>query len=75
MHKVSGTITVMPPFKLSLSARFIEMFRQMDAEQEVRDGDITKAMMIRGQTILLKLNKQELRIATPSHTIWCLWFL
>jgi len=65
MHKVSGTITVVPPFKLSLSVHFLEIFRQMSDEQELIDGSITKALMVRGQTILFKVIQTGTKDSDP----------
>ena len=57
MHKVSGTLEVTPPFNLSLSARFLENFTPTAGEQEIIDGTITRALMIRGQVILFNVRQ------------------
>ena len=41
MHKVSGTLEVMPPFNLSMSARFLEKFTPTEGEQEIQPKPVT----------------------------------
>ena len=65
MHKVSGTISVVPPFNLSMSVRFLEMFRQMSDEQELADGSITKALMVDGKTILFRVKQTGTEDSDP----------
>ena len=57
MNSRSESLAVTQPFDLARSLIFLEKFRPMKGEQDIRDGTVTKALMIKGQTVVFQLAK------------------
>ena len=59
LFETNSTLRVKEPFALGQSARFLNGFRPMAAEQEVDRNTITKALMINGQAVVFRLRERS----------------
>ncbi len=57
MHSVTGPLDAVKPYDFRRSLDFLEGFGPMSGEQAVEGGSVTKAIMVEGQTIAVRLKK------------------
>jgi len=57
LHSKTGTIDAVEPYEFRRSLDFLKGFGPMSGEQAVERGSATKAIMMEGQTVALRLKK------------------
>ncbi|MDA4117018.1 MAG: hypothetical protein OK455_01575 [Thaumarchaeota archaeon] len=62
MHTRSGTLEAVQPFDFGKSLLFLQGFGPMGGEQSVSDGQVTKAMMVDGQTVVFRVKEDGPRL-------------
>ena len=59
MHSKSGTLDAVQPFDFQRSLSFLQGFGPMGGEQSVGAGQVTKAIMVEGQTVVFRVERGE----------------
>lgn len=59
MHSRSGSLAAKPPFDLQKSLRFVDGIPQIAGEQDTSGGMLTKAVMVDGQTVVLRVSPES----------------
>ncbi len=59
MHTKTGSLGAKPPFDFDKSLRFMDRFRPMNGEQDSSGKTLTKALMVEGQTVAVRLGGER----------------
>jgi DNA-3-methyladenine glycosylase II len=59
LYRRNGSISCIVPFEFHYSLEFIEGFRPMQGEQRISGGELTKAFLHEGQTVVCKVRQQS----------------